>query len=80
MPDRSVNRLIKLSKVKINLEIGPKIMMPNSSKNVKKLRELSLPSYIYLMDEKFLSSPKISSIIRELRAEDFPAALIGFFS
>jgi hypothetical protein len=34
MPDRDANRLIKPSKVKINSDIEPKIMMPSLSKNV----------------------------------------------
>jgi hypothetical protein len=77
MPDRDANRLIKPSKVKINSEIKPKIMMPSLSKNVKKPGELSLPRYIYLMDDKFLRRPEVSSIIRELRGGSWSTALIG---
>ena len=39
--------------------------------------ELSLPTYIYLMDDKFLRHPEISSIIRELRGGAWWTALIG---
>ena len=39
--------------------------------------ELSLPTYIYLMDDKFLRRPEISSIIRELRSGAWSTALIG---
>ena len=39
--------------------------------------ELSLPTYIYLMDDKFLRRPEISSIIRELRGGAWSTALIG---
>lgn len=65
--DQDANKLIKPSKVKINSDIEPKIIMPSLSKNVKNPGELSLPTYIYLMDDKFLRRPEISSIIRELR-------------
>ena len=77
MPDRDTTRLIKVSKVKINSEIEPKIMMPSLSKNVKKPGELSLLRYIYLMDDKFLRRPEVSSIIRELRGGSLTTALIG---
>ena len=77
MPDRDANRLIKPSKVKINSDIEPKIMMPSLSKNVKKPGELSLSTYIYLMDNKFLRRPEVSSIIRELRGGSWSTALIG---
>ena len=65
------------SKVKLDLEIKPKIIMPSLSKNVKNPGELSLPTYIYLMDDKFLRRPEISSIIRELRGGSWSTALIG---
>ena len=79
MPDRDANRLllIKPSKVKINSAIEPKIMMPSLSKNVKKPGEFSLPTYIYLMDDKFLCRLEVSSIIRELRGGSWSIALIG---
>ena len=46
MPNRDTSRLIQPSKVKINLDIEPKIMMPSLSKNVKNPGELYLPTYI----------------------------------
>ena len=72
MSNQNTNRLIQPSKVKLDLEIKPKIIMPSLSKNVK-----TLPTYIYLMDDKFLRRPEISSIIRELRGGSWSAALIG---
>ena len=77
MSNQNTNRLIQPSKVKLDLEIKPKMMMPSLSKNVKNPVELSLPTYIYLMDNKFLRHPEISSIIRELRGGDWSTALIG---
>jgi len=77
MPDRDANRLIKPSKLKINSDIEPKIMMPSLSKNVKNPGELYLPTYIYLMDDKFLRRPEVSSIIRELRGGSWSTSLIG---
>lgn len=77
MSNQNTNRLIQPSKVKLDLEIKPKIIMPSLSKNVKNPGELSLPTYIYLMDDKFLRRPEISSIIRELRGGALSTALIG---
>lgn len=45
MPNRDASRLIQPSKVKINWDIEPKIMMRNLSKNVKNPVELYLPKY-----------------------------------
>ena len=70
MSNQNTNRLIQPSKVKLDLEIKPKIIVKNPG-------ELSLPTYIYLMDDKFLSRPDISSIIRELRGGSWSTALIG---
>ena len=76
--NQNTNRLIQPSKVKLDLEIKPKMIMPSLSKNVKNPRELFLPTYIYLMDDKFLRRPEISSIIRELRGGALSStALIG---
>lgn len=75
--NQNTNRLIQPSKVKLNLEIKPKIIMPSLSKNVKNPGELSLPTYIYLMDDKFLRRAEVSSIIRELRGGSSSTALIG---
>nr|YP_010472364.1 hypothetical protein N4L43_pgp145 [Pleurosigma intermedium]UVG41975.1 hypothetical protein [Pleurosigma intermedium] len=72
MSNQNTNRLIQPSKVKLDLEIKPKIIMPSLSKNVK-----TLPTYIYLMDDKFLRRPEISSIILEMRGGSWSAALIG---
>lgn len=77
MSNQNTNRLIQPSKVKLDLEIKPKIIMPSLSKNVKNPVELSLPTYIYLMDDKCLRRPEISSIIRELRGGALSTALIG---
>ena len=77
MGDQNANRLIGPSKLKINSEIEAKIMMPSLSKNVKNPGEFSLPTYIYLMDDKFLRRPEISSIIREWRGGAWSTALIG---
>ncbi len=77
MPNRDASSLIQPSKVKINSDIEPKIMMPSLSKNVKTPGELYLPTYIYLMDDKFLRRPEVSSIIRQLRGGAWPTALIG---
>ena len=77
MSNQNTNRLIQPSQVKLDLEIKPKIIMPSLSKNVKNPGELSLPTYIYLMDDKFLRRPEISSIIRELRGGAWSTALIG---
>lgn len=77
MPDRDPNRLIKPTKVKINSEIEPKLVMPSFSKNVNKPGNLSLPIYIYLMDDKFLRRPEVSSLIKELRGGSWSINLIG---
>ena len=68
--NQNTNRLIQPSKVKLDLEIKPKIIVKNPG-------ELSLPTYIYLMDDKFLRRPEISSIIQELRGGSWSTALIG---
>lgn len=36
-----------------------------------------MPSYIYLMDDKFFHHPEIRSIVRDLRGGTWPTALIG---
>ena len=74
MSNQNTNKLIQPNKVKLDLEIKPKLIMPGWNKNAK--GELSLPTYIYIMDDKFLRSPEINSVIRELRGGSW-SALIG---
>jgi len=52
-------------------------MMPNYSRNIKKSGEFFLPSYIYLMDDKFLRQLDVSSIIQEIRGGSLSMTLLG---
>jgi len=63
--------------LKLNLETEPEVVMPSLSKSIKNFKELYLTTYFYLMDDKFLRRPEISSIIRQLRSGDWSTALIG---
>jgi len=74
------NRLIRPSNVSLNFQNQPKIMM--KSQSISKPGQISLPVYIYMTDERFLSTPEVSKLIKNLRDESltevsFFIALLG---
>jgi len=73
MPRQNANRLIEESGININFQPPVKIRMGSITKS----REIGLPLCIYMMDERFISTPEVSEMIRKLRGGRWSTALIG---